>query len=156
MFVFDPESLKKIFSSFDSKELEQASAQAQASKDDEYVVGPGGRKRKVVKSLAKEEICTRPGCVHWQPPPPCVWDLPCKADCFEAHPGIQPGRNPLGRTGGGVQVASGQPKPAGARKSHSKKPYDLIKLLTAECCTGCSEGGSGGPVAGMPVMIMKY
>lgn len=47
------------------------------------------------KPLNKEEPCTRPNCQHWRPPPPCVWDAPCKADCFETPPGIQPGRNPL-------------------------------------------------------------
>lgn len=152
MFVFDEKTINKILSSFDSKEL--------AAKKDDVVIGPGGRPRKVSKTVAKEEPCTRPGCVHWQPPPPCLWDAPCKADCFEAHPGIQPGRNPL--TGGGSRSVAGGSKPAGGLGG-SQHPRDVMKLLTPECCTGCSTsgggsgaaGGGGGPAAGLPVLVMK-
>ncbi|KOB66443.1 Uncharacterized protein OBRU01_14994, partial [Operophtera brumata] len=151
VFVFDEKTINKILSSFDNKEL---------AATDDMVIGAGGRARKVSKTVAKEEHCSRPGCVHWQPPPPCVWDAPCKADCFEAHPGIQPGRNPL--TGGGGQSSSGGSKPAGGA-SGSQQPRNVMKLLTPECCTGCSApgggcgaaAGGGGPAAGLPVMVMK-
>lgn len=151
MFVFDEKTVNKILSSFDNKEL--------AGKE-EMVIGPGGRARKVSKTVAKEEQCTRPGCVHSKPPPPCVWDAPCKADCFEAHPGIQPGRNPL--TGGGGHSVSGGSKPVGG-KPGSQQPRNVMKLLTPKCCTGCSAPGAGsggaasggGPAAGLPLLVMK-
>ncbi|XP_045528453.1 uncharacterized protein LOC123716652 isoform X2 [Pieris brassicae] len=107
MFVFDEKTLESIMSKFNNKEV--------ASSKEKVVIGPGGRPRKS-KVEAPKEICTRPGCVHWKPPPPCVWDAPCKADCFEAPPGIQPGRNPL--TGGGGPNA-------GPYKSGEK-----VKILT--------------------------
>lgn len=89
MLMFDEATYNTILSRFESKELAPS----------DVVIGPGGRPRKVKKTEVKKE-CTREGCVHWKPPPPCVWDAPCKADCFEAPPGIQPGRNPLSGSGG--------------------------------------------------------
>ncbi|CAH0592385.1 unnamed protein product [Chrysodeixis includens] len=125
-------------------------------------VGPGGRSRKAVKSIPKEEPCTREGCIHWQPPPPCVWDLPCKADCFETHASAQPGRNPLTRGGGGgfITVVD-SPGRNDVSKGGAHHPRERMKLLTPECCTGCSaatDGGamaSGGPAAGLPMLVMK-
>lgn len=155
MFMFDEATLKSIINSFDKKEL--------AAKDADVVIGPGGRPRKASKNVAKEEPCTRPGCIHWQPPPPCVWDAPCKADCFETPPGIQPGRNPL--TGGGIsKVGSTSTKRSaeghGSHQRGSHQSPARIKLLTLDCCTGCSAPGGGGsasgaPAAGLPVMVMK-
>lgn len=89
LFVFDEKTIETILSRFQNKELAPSN----------MVRGPGGRLREV-KAVVKEEPCTRPGCVHWKPPPPCLWDAPCKADCFETPPGIQPGRNPLSSSGG--------------------------------------------------------
>lgn len=86
MLTFDEATYNTILSRFKSKELAS----------NEVVIGPGGRARQVKKAEAKEEQCTRAGCVHWKPPPPCLWNAPCKADCFEAPPGIQPGRNCCG------------------------------------------------------------
>lgn len=108
----DQETVEAIIKRFKTKDMA----------DHDVVVGPGGRVRKV-KPKKEEEPCTRPGCVHWKPPPPCLWDAPCKADCFEAHPGIQPGRNPLTGSGGfrGMQPGGSQ----GQR----------MKLLTPDCCT---------------------
>lgn len=91
MFVFDEKTIQTILNSFETKEL---------ATNKDAKIGPGGRIRNEPKPVSME-VCTRPGCVHWQPPPPCVWDLPCKADCFETPAGIQPGRNPLKRGGGG-------------------------------------------------------
>lgn len=95
MVVFDEETIQMILKKFEDKEIAS----------EEVVRGPGGRVRKIKKEV-KEEPCTRPGCVHWKPPPPCVWDAPCKADCFETPVGIQPGRNKM--TGGsGFNGSSG-------------------------------------------------
>lgn len=148
MFVFDEKMIKEILSSFETKDL--------ANKNDGMVLGPG--LRKVAKPNVKEE-CTRPGCLHWKPPPPCVWDAPCKADCFEAHPGIQPGRNPL--TGGGGNFVTGASKNVGA--SSSSQPRQVMKMLKPESCTGCCApgggsgvaAGGGGPASGLPVLVMK-
>ncbi|XP_063548666.1 uncharacterized protein LOC134755914 isoform X1 [Cydia strobilella] len=154
-FVFDEKTLDTILKRFEDKELAESS--------DKPVAGPGGRVRKP-KPPVLEKPCTRPGCVHWQPPPPCVWDLPCKADCFETPAGIQPGRNPLKSGGGGwiskegeSSVALGSPNKAPSGQHHNK-----MKLLTPECCTGCSGAGGGGASAsasglpaGLPVLVMK-
>lgn len=146
IYVFDEKTLDTIMKRFENKELAPS----------DVVIGPGGRPRKATKPVGKEEPCTRPGCVHWQPPPPCVWDAPCKADCFETHPGIQPGRNPL--TGGG---ASRQTSNRGGGPQGAGATSERMKLLTPECCTGCSSSGgggassSGGPAAGLPVLVMK-
>lgn len=154
MFVFDEKTIQTILNSFETKELATKGTKT---------IGPGGRIRNETKPIVKE-VCTRPGCVHWQPPPPCVWDLPCKADCFETPAGIQPGRNPLTRGGGGgcVKESRGQSEVRGAMPGGSHQPHQRMKLLTPECCTGCSasnSGGaaaaSGGPAAGLPVLVMK-
>ncbi|XP_045779623.1 uncharacterized protein LOC123877163 [Maniola jurtina] len=98
MLMLDEETYNTILRRFETKELAPS----------DVVIGPGGRPRKVKQTEVKDESCTRPGCVHWKPPPPCLWDAPCKADCFEAPPGIQPGRNPL--TGsGGSRIPSASP-----------------------------------------------
>jgi hypothetical protein len=145
MFIFDEKTIEAILKGFENKEL--------ASND--TVVGPGGRIRKTSKPDDKEEPCSRPGCIHWQPPPPCVWDAPCKADCFETPPGIQPGRNPLthGKQGHGVPKES-----AGSQERRQNR--EIMKLLTPDCCAGCSTSGggtssSGGPAPGLPVLVMK-
>ncbi|XP_073958233.1 uncharacterized protein [Choristoneura fumiferana] len=149
VFVLDEKTMDDIFKRFESKELAEPS--------EKVVIGPGGRPRKVKKPVVKEP-CTRPGCVHWKPPPPCVWDLPCKADCFEAPVGIQPGRNPLSGGSGG---SSGSGGGAGHGGRGGGQPGERMKLLTPQCCTGCSAPGggsaaaSGGPAAGLPVMVMK-
>ncbi|XP_049878294.1 uncharacterized protein LOC126375421 [Pectinophora gossypiella] len=147
MFVFDEQMTKNILQHFDRKELASTNSSG------------GWRGNKSVAPTKKEEPCTRPGCVHWQPPPPCVWDLPCKADCFEAHPGIQPGRNPLVKgLGAFVAVPSRSGQGQSNKTSHQNQN---IKTLTPKCCTGCcapSDGGasaSGGPADGMPVLVMK-
>lgn len=145
MFIFDEKTIKNIINSSESKELVEKQG---------VTVGPGGRPRKAAKPIIKEP-CTRPGCVHWQPPPPCVWDAPCKADCFETPAGIQPGRNPLTR-GLGMIATTG-----GLNQGEAHRPRERMKLLTPECCTGCSASGSsaagshGGPSAALPVMVMK-
>lgn len=119
MFVFDEKTINKILSSFENKD---------AAKDkDDVVIGPGGRPRKVIKAVVKEP-CTRAGCVHWQPPPPCCWDAPCKADCFETPPGIHPGRNPLKGAGGGGGSGNN------ATKQGREQPPKMV-LLTIERCT---------------------
>lgn len=115
IFVLDEKTIESIMNRFESKEKAPS----------DMVTGPGGRLRKAVKPTNKEETCTRPGCVHWQPPPPCVWDLPCKADCFETPAGIQPGRNPL---------SSGYGKSTPGRSSGGGG--GMVKLLTPECCRG--------------------
>ncbi|CAK1544672.1 unnamed protein product [Leptosia nina] len=107
MFVFDEKTLEGLISRFNSEDVKPS--------DDTLVIGPGGRPRRP-KVEAPKEICSRAGCVHWKPPPPCVWNAPCKADCFEAAPGIRPGRNPL--AGGGSNVQG------------SNKADDKIKILT--------------------------
>lgn len=52
-----------------------------------------------VSQVYKPGPCTRPFCKHWQPKDssPCIYDLPCKAACFDHPPGIKPGRNPYGK-----------------------------------------------------------
>lgn len=85
VFECDQKLIDSIIARFDSKEV----------KKNIQTVGPGGRPRKESRAVAQEQPCTRPDCQHWNPPPPCIWDLPCKADCFETPPGIQPGRSPL-------------------------------------------------------------
>ncbi|KAJ8736426.1 hypothetical protein PYW08_007082 [Mythimna loreyi] len=151
VIAFDENTMNQIMKRFDKKEM--------ASRENK-IAGPGGRIRDPTKtSVPKEEPCTRPGCVHWQPPPPCVWDLPCKADCFEAPAGIQPGRNPLS----GGSGSSGTRGPAGrhVQSQGTQGTREIMKLLTPEYCTGCSaprEGGgmaSGGPAAGLPMLVMK-
>ncbi|XP_045498126.1 uncharacterized protein LOC123696108 isoform X1 [Colias croceus] len=107
LFLFDETTLASILNRFNDKEVDS----------DDVVIGPGGRPRKP-QIKAPKEVCNRSGCVHWKPPPPCVWDAPCKADCFEAPPGIQPGRNPL--TGGG----------GGSNTSGAYNTGEKIKLLT--------------------------
>lgn len=151
VIAFDERTMNQIMKRFDKKEL---------APSEKKVVGPGGRIRDPSKSIVpKEEPCTRPGCVHWQPPPPCVWDLPCKADCFEAHPGIKPGRNPL--TGGGGSSGTSGASGGNVRSQGIQRPREIMKLLTPECCTGCSAPGgggamaSGGPAAGLPMLVMK-
>ncbi|CAH0766831.1 unnamed protein product [Diatraea saccharalis] len=148
--VLDKKLIESILKCFEAKELAQ----------NDIVLGPGGRVRKTSTSIKKDEPCTRPGCIHWQPPPPCMWDAPCKADCFEARPGIQPGRNQM-KEGGVLGVN----QPLGQDVGELNKPHQInqpIKLLTPNCCTGCStSGGGGGPsssggqMAGLPVMVMK-
>ena len=149
IIAFDENTMNQIMQRFDKKELAPSEKKA---------VGPGGQMRERSKNIvSKEEPCTRPGCVHWKPPPPCVWNLPCKADCFEAPAGIQPGRNPL-VGGGGSHGTSGS---SGRNVQGTKRPHEIIKLLMPECCTGCSaprDGGamaSGGPAAGLPMLVMK-
>lgn len=152
VIAFDENTMNQIMKRFDKKEL--------ASRETK-IVGPGGRIRDPTKnSLPKEELCTRPGCVHWQPPPPCVWNLPCKADCFEAPAGIQPGRNLL--TGGGGSSGTKGPASHHMQSQGTQRPREIMKLLTHENCTGCCssprEGGamaSGGPAAGLPMLVMK-
>lgn len=85
MFSFDENVKQHILKSFDDKVLAHNNT----------VVGPGGRVRKTSQSVTKKEPCSRPGCLHWQPPSPCVWNAPCKADCFEALPRIQPSHDSL-------------------------------------------------------------
>lgn len=150
IFVLDEKTLNTIMSRLESKEKAPS----------DMVMGPGGRLRKAVKPASKEETCTRPGCVHWQPPPPCVWDLPCKADCFETPVGIQPGRNPLTAGGGSCIRDTSGTTSSGAKSARAPMSGERVKLLTPECCTGCSSGGggassSGGPAAGLPVLVMK-
>lgn len=158
MFVFDEKTIDNILASFDKKTVREF--------DDDIVIGPGGRPRKLVKPVVKEP-CTREGCIHWEPPPPCCWDAPCKADCFETPPGIRSGRNPL--TSGNSGGASGFPSQVISRsglasKKHDHKISQKISILTPECCSGCSvpgggaltaQGGGGGPAAGLPVLVMK-
>ncbi|VVD04168.1 unnamed protein product [Leptidea sinapis] len=122
VFLLDEKTMDTIMNRFERKEIAS----------DEVVIGPGGRPRKLKPPVQKEE-CTRPGCVHWKPPPPCVWDAPCKADCFEAHPGIQPGRNPLTGDGGSNTYSGGCSSKAGGPTS--------------------SENPSAA--AGLPVLVMK-
>lgn len=151
----DDKFFDQIINSFETKEVV-------ATKVKLGVVGPGGRSRDATKGVPKEEPCTRPGCIHWQPPPPCVWDLPCKADCFETPVSVQPGRNPLTRGGGGgfITVVDSPGQKAGS-KGAAHQPRERMKLLMPECCTGCSaptDGGamaSGGPAAGLPLLVMK-
>ncbi|XP_060807621.1 uncharacterized protein LOC106135455 [Amyelois transitella] len=139
MYAFDEATLAKIFDSFDKKEVVKEEGRG----------GVHGRKSQ--KPVTKAEPCTRPGCVHWKPPPPCVWDLPCKADCFEAHPGIQPGRNKY-MSGGMIE---GETCRSGRRPG--------VVMLSPEYCyyAGCSTpggtstGASGGPAAGLPMLVMK-
>lgn len=152
----DEKTLNQILERFESKELKL---------DDKKVAGFSGRQNKVAKPATKEE-CTRPGCVHWKPPPPCVWDLPCKADCFETHASAQPGRNPLARGGGGFTCVresnDGRELVSQGTQKQQLHNTTIMKILTPECCTGCSaprDGGgmaSGGPgVAGLPMLVMK-
>ncbi|XP_039760285.1 uncharacterized protein LOC120633928 isoform X2 [Pararge aegeria] len=86
MLLFDEKTFYTIINKFEDKELAPS----------DVIVGP----RKVKMAEVKEEPCTRLGCVHWKPPPLCVWDAPCKADCFETPPGIQPSRNQFNSSGG--------------------------------------------------------
>ncbi|CAH2989452.1 unnamed protein product [Chilo suppressalis] len=146
LLEFDEKTIATILKRFESKE----------SAPSNVVVGPGGRIRKTVKPVHKEEPCTRPGCMHWQPPPPCVWNAPCKADCFETLSGIQPGHNLKG-TGASQQLGHSNNV---LRESH--RTVEKIKLLMPECCTGCSASGVGGGTssdgshaAGLPVLVMK-
>ncbi|CAH1639655.1 unnamed protein product [Spodoptera littoralis] len=155
IYDVDENTLNQILQRFESKELKV---------NDKKVAGSSGRQRDrdITKSTTKEE-CTRPGCVHWQPPPPCVWDLPCKADCFETPASAQPGRNPLRGGGGGCFISSVKgPTGRDLVSQGTQKHRDVMKILTPECCTGCSaprDGGamaSGGPaVAGLPMLVMK-
>lgn len=150
VIAFDENTMNQIMKRFDEKKL---------SSRETKVLGPGGRLRDPTNITAsKEEPCTRVGCVHWQPPPPCVWNLPCKADCFEAPAGIQPGRNVLTGDGGSRSVRP----PAGRDvQSHGTRgTREIMKLLTPEYCTGCSASGggamgSGSPAAGLPMLVMK-
>lgn len=73
IYSFDDQTTENILNQFQNKDLKDSSTIA---------LGPGGRPRKPVRTVLKEE-CTRSGCVHWKPPSPCLWSLPCKADCFE-------------------------------------------------------------------------
>lgn len=142
MFTFDEKTIQMILKTFDKKEL--------AHND----IDLKSRPRKL---SSKEEPCTRPGCVHWQPPPPCVWDAPCKADCFETPPEIQPGRNPVTTIGGSIAI--GSQRQSSYQREHKTK--ERIKLLTPKCCTGCSAPSAsdaprdGSPAAGMPLLVMK-
>ncbi|XP_069362410.1 uncharacterized protein [Maniola hyperantus] len=90
MLIFDEETYNTILDRFETKELAPS----------DVVIGSSGRSNKVKQTGVKDQPCTRPGCVHWKPPPPCLWNAPCKADCFEAPPGNQPGQNPLTGSGG--------------------------------------------------------
>lgn len=65
----DEQSMKTIIKRIQNKELPTQGDQKSYIKQQR-------------KDISKEP-CTRPGCVHWKPPSPCLWDLPCKADCFE-------------------------------------------------------------------------
>ncbi|CAH0724786.1 unnamed protein product, partial [Brenthis ino] len=73
IYSFDDQTMENILSQFQNKDLKDS---------DRIALGPGGRPQKPVRTVFKEE-CTRPGCVHWKQPSPCLWSLPCKADCFE-------------------------------------------------------------------------
>ncbi|KAG7310981.1 hypothetical protein JYU34_003833 [Plutella xylostella] len=87
--------------------------------------------------------CRRPGCLHWKPPAPCVWDQPCRADCFETHPGRH------------TEVIN--PPRDSEAQGEAPAPRTKYKLLTGSCVAGCGEvqGAPGAPAAGMPVLIMK-
>ncbi|XP_050348256.1 uncharacterized protein LOC126772126 [Nymphalis io] len=86
IFVLDEQKMKAIINNIQNKQLLTTESKKP---------NPRSQRIETVK-----EVCTRPGCVHWKPPSPCLWDLPCKADCFEAPPNIQSGRNPLSGSGG--------------------------------------------------------
>lgn len=154
-YVFDEKMTQSILDQFETK---QRTAQ-----------GSFGPNTRPLNRLGPKEECTRPGCVHWKPPPPCVWDLPCKADCFETPAGIQPGRNPWGNSKTmkcvfeSSEVAM-QGKAAAQRSQPLPTTRAVLKMLTPECCTGCapaSDAGagaaaaSGGPGVGLPVLVMK-
>lgn len=131
--------------------------------------GGSGPNTKLGNRLGQKEECTRPGCVHWKPPPPCVWDLRCKADCFETPAGIQPGRNPWGNSKTMKCVfesseVTKQGKAADQRTQPPPKTRAVLKMLTPECCVGCAPASdssagpaaaSGGPGVGLPVLVMK-
>ncbi|CAH0695141.1 unnamed protein product [Spodoptera exigua] len=151
IYDLDEKTLNQILQRFETKELKV---------NDKKVIGSSGRQNNIAKShITTNEECTRPGCVHWKPPPPCVWDLPCKADCFETPASAQPGRNPL-RGGGGFSSVKGSTGRDLVTQG-TQKHRDVMKILTPECCTGCSaprDGGamaSGGPAAGLPMLVMK-
>lgn len=147
IFPLDEKALNQIIKRFETKEMAPRIPKS----------GPGGHG--AIKPVTKEEPCTRPGCVHWNPPPPCVWDAPCKADCFETPVDIRPGRNLL-MGGGGASKSSGGYL-GGKVSQGTQQPRERMKLLTPECCTGCSSGGHGqgsasaGPAGGLPLMVMK-
>lgn len=134
VFKFDENTLNSILKSFEKKEL--------ISK------GTTGHARELKE---RESPCTRPGCIHRKPPPPCLWNAPCKADCFETSPNNQAGHNQL-RDDGGITTDS--------KSSKTDRPplHSLtMKLLNP---TGCSSGedgatGSNGPLSGLPVLLMK-
>lgn len=156
-YVFDKRMTQSILDQFETKH--------------QNAQGGFGPNTKLGNRLGQKEECTRPGCVHWKPPPPCVWDLPCKADCFEAPAGIQPGRNPWGnsKTMKCVFESSEVTKQGKAAAAQRTQPQPttraVLKILTPECCVGCctpaSDSGavaaaaSGGPGVGMPVLVMK-
>ncbi|KAJ2947806.1 hypothetical protein O0L34_g9594 [Tuta absoluta] len=166
--VFDEQMTKSVLEYFGKQDI---------AKNDGFVKGPQNK----APPLKKSEPCTRPGCIHWQPPSPCVWDLPCKADCFETPAGIRPGRNPwvhgsgpcvVDKTGpqklADVVKANQQYQPSyGAGQTqavgYGSTPREAIQCMTPKCCTGCcvpSDGGaarSGGAQmsADMPVLVLK-
>nr|XP_026486399.1 uncharacterized protein LOC113393625 [Vanessa tameamea] len=86
LFVLDEQTMNAIINNIQNKKILTTDTKK-----------PNDRSQRID---TVKEVCTRPGCVHWKPPSPCLWDLPCKADCFEAPPGIQPGRNLLSGSGG--------------------------------------------------------
>lgn len=160
-YVFDEKITQSILDQFTTKQTAQ---------------GGAGSNTRRGSTLGQKEECTRPGCVHWTPPPPCVWDLPCKADCFETPAGIQPGRNPWGNSKTmkcvleSSEVAM-QGKAAAQRTQPLPTTRAVLKMLKPECCTGysgcCAPAASGagagagaaavsgGPGVGMPVLVMK-
>lgn len=155
-YVFDEKITQSILDQFETKQRTAAQGGA----------GPNARPS---NRLGPKEECTRPGCVHWKPPPPCVWDIPCKADCFETPAGIQPGRNPWGNSKTmkcvfeSSEVAR-QGKAAAQRTQPLPTTRAVLKMLTPECCTGCAPtsgagagaaAASGGPGVGLPVLVMK-
>ncbi|CAH1375587.1 unnamed protein product [Tenebrio molitor] len=59
-------------------------------------VQPCPPKAKKKTNIYQPGPCCRPCCKHWKPKePPCLYDDPCKADCFNHPPGMKPsGRYP--------------------------------------------------------------
>lgn len=46
---------------------------------------------KKVSNVYKPGPCKKPGCKHWKPKdPPCLYDQPCKAHCYNHPPGMKP------------------------------------------------------------------
>ncbi|XP_025835864.1 keratin-associated protein 10-7-like [Agrilus planipennis] len=47
--------------------------------------------KKKTDNVYRPGPCCRPGCLHWSPPGgPCLYDCPCKAQCFNHPPGMKP------------------------------------------------------------------